>query len=257
MNLAAGAALDIKTSDQLAYEMIVNDFERDEREFTSHFLSEGDVFVDVGANVGIFSVLAAKLVGPSGEVHAFEPARDAFEQLSRNMVLNGFSNVEVNRVALSDKPESRILSICEDRFSGWNSLASPIGPAKGSVRETYAVNCGTLDDYVSANHLTRIDLMKIDVEGWEEFVLLGGKGLLTSSQSPVLLVEFCESAQVAAGSSCARLRKILESFGYSLYRFSFESRAFTPEPREESYVYTNLVATKEPDRVIEKLRRAL
>src|SRR5262249_50498938 len=78
-------------------------FEATERAFANHFLRSGDVFVDVGANIGLFTLIAADRVGPTGKVIAFEPTSTTFDRLLRNVRLNRFSNVQCVKSALSDR----------------------------------------------------------------------------------------------------------------------------------------------------------
>src|SRR5437879_3937805 len=79
------------------------DFESTERKFVNAFLRPGDVFVDVGANIGLFTLVAALRVGSTGRVFAFEPTSETFERLVANVRLNKFTNVSPHRVALSDE----------------------------------------------------------------------------------------------------------------------------------------------------------
>ena len=141
-------------------------------------LGPGAMFVDVGASVGFFSLLAARLVGPGGVVVAFEPQPDAASSLRRNAQLNGFSMVEVVEAALSS-------------WTGKGALAG-IGKATahivdGREPEAQSVEVTTLDESLAGRSEPPV-VVKIDVEGRERDVLAGMARLL-ESYSPILVVE--------------------------------------------------------------------
>src|SRR6266496_451229 len=98
-------------------------FEVTEREFVNRFLRPGDVFVDVGANIGLFTLIAASRVGPTGKVIAFEPTSETYERLVGNVRLNRLRNVDCVRSALSDHSGELDLVRSVDGFDAWNSFA--------------------------------------------------------------------------------------------------------------------------------------
>lgn len=230
--------------DSLVCRLIYLDqFEFDERDFVARFLRRGDVFVDVGANVGLFSLIAARSVGPSGRILAFEPTSKTCKRLIENIHLNNFWTVQVERCALSNRTETLEMSVAEDDLDGYNSFAKP------HVGEHYAkesVPTVSWDEFASAWPLTeRIALMKIDVEGWETNVLTGGKEWLSRRNAPVLQIEFTDRAAKAAGSSCRDNYRILEEMGYKLYRYNRGARTLIRDELRQEYPYLNLFAVKD------------
>jgi hypothetical protein len=98
----------------------------------------------------------------------------------------------------------------------------------------------------------RISLIKIDVEGWEKFVILGGVEHFKRPESPVLIIEFVDQNTINAGYTCQELYQLLVSFGYTLY--SIKDRILEKEHVKENYVYSNLVAAKNPEEIRKRLK---
>ena len=254
VEVAPQVRLRMRFDDQLAYSIYFLDFEHDERCFVQRFLRPGDTFVDVGANIGLFTVIGARIVGTSGRVYAFEPSKMAYDQLVSSVRLNRLTNVTCVNCALSNKAETRTMIACYDGYGAWNSLGRPSCNAP-TYEET--VSCITFDEFamsVEGIGLPKLALMKIDVEGWESRVLDGAKRMLTA-QLPVLMVEFTDANAISAGSSTLAVREILEDLGYNLYRYDMTAKRLIPEPVHRSYPYVNLIACQNPEEVEERLAK--
>jgi FkbM family methyltransferase len=237
---------------ELARLVYCDDFETRERRFVSAFLRPGDVFVDIGANIGLFSLIAANRVGDSGMVYAFEPARKTFHRLHENVKLNNFCNVQCFQLALSDEFGEFPFYASEDGFDAWNSIAHPI-EGKSFSREF--VQCMTWDHFARLHHLIgEVTMMKIDVEGWETRVLSGGYEVLCRGDAPLLQIEFTEEAAASAGSSCKDLYRTLEGFGYSMFCYDPRTRKLVHDPLREKYPYVNLIATKKTEEASVRIR---
>jgi FkbM family methyltransferase len=229
-------------------------FEATERTFLNDFLRPGDVFVDVGANIGLFTLIAAICVGPKGRVFAFEPTLATFERLVDNIRLNDFQNVTSLKLALSDVNGQLDLIRSTDGFDAWNSFARP---TMGKVFSSERVDAAPWDQYAEQHDLAgAVTMMKIDVEGWESRVLAGGKQVFARMDAPVLQIEFSEGAARAAGSSCKDLYETLEHLGYRMFGYDPEMRALVPESMRDEYIYVNLIAAKNPDVVSARVRAA-
>jgi len=180
-----------------------------ETRFVECVTRPGFVFFDVGANIGYFTLLAAKRVGLSGEVHSFEPSPEEFTKLSRNVRLNGFGMVRLNRKALSDSP-GRVY-ITETRSAGTTRIATD---SDLRAREVEAVS---LDSYVDAREVSRLNLIKVDIEGAEYRFLLGGVRTIRRFR-PILIMELNPNALEAFGSHPGDIIRFAKSEHYSLYR---------------------------------------
>jgi len=237
-----GVKMRLYYDDWLSEMLYFYGFEENEKSFVNCFLKSGDVFVDVGANIGLFTVIGASLVGNGGKVIAFEPSAKNYGRLVNNVKLNHYSNVTCNKVALSDLSGKAKMTVCTDKYGAWNSLAKP---SVGTSFETETVETVCWDEYSEENGLTgSIALMKIDVEGWEYNVLQGARKALSRNDAPVLLVEFTDTNARNAGHTCQEIYTALTEFGYEICEYSAETRKLVEAPLRDSYPYMNLVATK-------------
>lgn len=176
-------------------------------------LKPGMTFVDVGAHVGQYSLLASGLVGREGAVHSFEPEPDTFALLEHNVHINGLRSVHTVRCALAKSSQVAALYVARPDNIGQTSLRQPDNFSGVKVN----VRCRTLDDYVDELGIDRINLLKIDVEGAELDVLLGARRVLSRNPKPHIIIEFWEEFLQAYGSSCAQVAEFLQGSGYSLF----------------------------------------
>ncbi len=225
-------------------DLYLGQFEHDVVDFLSHYLKPGMVVFDVGANIGVYSLLSAKYVGDHGAVHAFEPTPETFARLCANAELNGFTYIHLNQLAVAEKHGTSMLHLYEQ--NGMNSLAAQdwAGKPLGQVM----VKTISLDEYVSAKDLPRVDLLKVDVEGAELSVLKGAYGLVSGANPPVVLCEFADKTTCNFSYQATSIRDFLETRGYRLYRWDSRVSSLTPEPRRPNYrLYANLVCIKGHD----------
>ena len=252
--LASGNSIKLYRDSRLSKLIRYGDFERAERIFLARFLRPNDIFVDVGANIGLYSVLAAPLVGDGGRVIAFEPCRRTFGRLSENIRRNGFQNTHCVHAALSDHSGTCHLYAAKDERDAWNSLARPTGSETFTAEETVTM---TWDDYSTAHALeNRATLMKIDVEGWELAVLNGASRGLSQPNAPVLQVEFCEETARSANSSCAALFDRLVNLGYRLYEYDLPANEVRHVARDLATGNRNLYAIKDLPDVVARLNKS-
>jgi FkbM family methyltransferase len=158
-------------------------YERGTTRLLGDLLPSRSCVLDVGANVGYYSVLAAA-TARGGEVHAFEPWPPAFRWLARNAELNGFSNLHLNQVALSDVDGEARLFLPADRAWSNASLLGGFVEQRGSLN----VPAVRLDTYCRLRGIRRVDLIKLDVEGGELRVL-NGLGALLEAWWPDVVCE--------------------------------------------------------------------
>jgi FkbM family methyltransferase len=147
---------------------ILRDWTEPELRYLHLFLKPGDTFVDVGANIGLFALRAASLVGPNGRVVAVEPGADALRMLHSNLAVNPqFRQIEVHPIALADKVGTATLHHSADGYDPQAFTLLDDGSA-GEVVETL-----TLDELMRRSGNPKVDAIKIDVEGFEPMVLAG------------------------------------------------------------------------------------
>jgi len=191
-----------------------------ETRLVRELLHAGDTFVDVGANLGWFTVLGAACVGAAGRVFAFEPSPQLHDHLLVNLRLNGFDNVTAERLALADRSGRALLSRASPRNAGTASLL------KGPVRDPLAteVPVTALDEYRSRIGIGAIRLMKIDVEGAEMDVLIGARKTLADRVCDFVLIEVVEEHLRRRGLTCSDLLGLLRDSGYRLFQIGLFGR---------------------------------
>jgi FkbM family methyltransferase len=199
------------------------------------YLYPGDTFIDVGANVGYFTLLGASRVGPAGRVHSFEPNPRTFRELQRNAALNRFHWVSLNNLAVSNQSGIVQLWVGSEIDSGLASMRQ----TSELLSETIICRSTTLDDYVAHQQLGKIRAIKLDIEGAELLALQGAQGMLRGDCRPDLVV--CEMAQSLAAAfeiSLISVLRFLAEKGYQLYALSARS--------DLSYEITALRAAEMP-----------
>lgn len=224
--------------DSILSRLIYDGFEKEETDYLFKILKKGDIFIDIGANIGLFSLLASKIVENEGKVLCFEPAPLTFTKLVENININNFKNIEARNIGLSEKNGELTFYVSNNGYDAWNSFA----PSKDDKLEsTIQVRVSTLDFELKDIDKSKIKLVKIDVEGWEKFVLLGGRDFLIE-YSPEVMIEFTEENTFNAGYSVYDIYDIMTNFGYTWYRI--ENGKLVIEEKKLHYPYNNLIAIK-------------
>jgi FkbM family methyltransferase len=184
-------------------------FERCETELIRSLLKPGQVFVDVGGNIGYYTLIAASVVGPTGRIFSFEPEPSNFEFLRRNVELNGFTNITLERLALSSRRETTRLFLNSTNSGGHHLYDA------GEGEESVTVETVRLDDYLS-DRQRPVHLVKMDIEGFEPFAFEGMKNVLNTNPGVRLLTEFFPGMITSAGASPADFLFGLKQLGFSL-----------------------------------------
>jgi FkbM family methyltransferase len=169
--------------------------ERYEAKMIRRLLDKGEIFWDIGANIGYFSLLAAATLQHTGQVIAFEPGQVAYARLLDNIALNPFSNITTFNLAVTDREGEAALYLAAETADGCASLygAGPEVTAQESCRTV------SLDGFAQSHALPGPDFIKIDVEGAELFVLRGAREMLAASR-PLVLVELKAETLAASGT---------------------------------------------------------
>jgi len=217
------------------------DYYEPELLYLERVLSPGKVFVDAGANFGIYTLLASKIVGEGGRVISFEPSSRVFPVLRRNIELNGFKNVLAFPLALTDKPGRARLYY--HSAVGCDSL----GKDASFEQDAYAeeIETESLDDVLKRNFVGRVDVIKLDVQGAEELALRGASEIVTSMH-PVVIFEFFPEGAASLGLSPNGTWDFLEAQGYEFFivdERGTASRLLSPPP-----TIVNVLAIHRPER---------
>lgn len=173
-------------------------------------LKPGMTVVDIGANVGHYSLIAARMVGDSGRVFSFEPDPHNFDLLSRNIELNGFTNVTALNMAVSEKKGSLTLHLDKYNLGGHSLSAGNVLIDDGTVD----VDTVSLDEYFENEAGEWVDVIKMDTQGAEGLIVEGAWRVLKDAD-PVLLMELWPYGLRNAGYDPATLVANLERLGFS------------------------------------------
>jgi FkbM family methyltransferase len=201
-------------------------YERDVAALMINVLRVGGVVVDIGANCGFFTILAATLVGPSGHVVAIEPSPACLTRLRTNLALNELTNVAVvDRVATERSGEAQFY-LNSDSSGGnalWNPGDHPVNPKSRENPVVISVPATTVDDELRQRGVATPKLIKIDTEGAEQQVLQGAMGHLANCRIPFIVAELHEFALAKLGNSQQSLRGLMERLGYSSFGLYFSN----------------------------------
>ena len=182
--------------------------DRAERRLLADTLCEGDVVVDGGANIGTYSRVLSKWVGSSGLVHSFEPAAENFAHLCAAVAK--LPNVRANQMALSDRSGEQLLYLSRTLNIDHRTYRT-----NGESRPTASIRSIRLDDYFEAGD--RVNLIKLDIQGYELHALQGAQRVLSDNPTIKLLLEFWPYGLRNAGHSPEALLAFLEDNGFTVF----------------------------------------
>lgn len=186
-----------------------------EEEISSFLLQlpwqDGDIMLDVGANIGWYSLLLARQVPQQISIYAFEPEPDNFRCLQYNLKKNNIQTVSAFQLGISDKAATKTLHLYKKSNTGRHSMLNINGP------NTITVDTLSLDQFLNQEQLDvgQVKLMKIDIEGFEYFAFLGARGLL--ARLPYIMAEYSPGYMRNGGLEPAELLRLLYGFDYVPY----------------------------------------
>jgi FkbM family methyltransferase len=205
-------------------------------------LKPGMTFFDVGAHFGYFSCLGAHLVGPSGQVHSFEPTRSTFEILTENATSR--SNIRTNNVAAYSRSTTIPFNDFGVAYSAFNSLSGArldANERSGLKPRSYEITAIALDDYVAQTG-AKPAVMKIDAESAELEILLGMDRVL-SEIKPMISVEVGDYALDGVAKSASVVQHLIQK-GYQPHEW--RDGALRPHVAQANYTYGNLLFLPSP-----------
>ena len=209
-------------------------FEPQEAKWFYRTVKTGMTIIDVGANIGQYTLLAADRVKDSGKVISFEPAQENFEILQRNVHLNKFDD----RVKIIKSAVGSTIGTCEFVLTsdGGSNFISQ-NSSNGSMSKRVIVPCLTLDSFISCQNFEKIDLIKIDAEGADFEVIKGARKML-EKYHPILFVEFAERVLKKFETTPREMLNFLQQLGYEAHIFN--RRGLTPLRNEDDISNCNI-----------------
>lgn len=206
-----GATVALDLSEHIQRSIYIGNYERQETNWVKAYLGKGDTFLDVGANVGYFSLLASRIVGNTGSVISIEPSRNRFEILEQTIARNSLSNVKLFNLGLGAVSEQKVLP---------DPLLENYSPSFFAEGQGENVRIVTLDELFPQMGVDHIDVLKMDVEGFEPYVLQGARSLLSQKKIKAILCEINEHWIQKAGYSPEEFHDKIVSMGFSACRLS-------------------------------------
>lgn len=181
-----------------------------EREKLLELIKPGDLIFDIGTNVGEVLLNAARMTGPHGQVYGFEPDPLNLKRCLRNISLNSFKNASVSPEGLGQVVGKSRMVVASPRNRGGNRIS------ESPAAESFTVKISTMDKFVEENLIEKLDLVKMDVEGFEHRVLKGGD-LALKRFRPKMFLEIDDDNLRAQDSSAASLVAHIEGLGYKVF----------------------------------------
>ncbi len=218
-NLFKGVVRTIKFKNDILLKLEISDwvqenlyfldaYEDSELLFMKSILKDGSIFIDIGANIGLYSLIASKLVKENGNIYAFEPYPKNRKVFNENITLNNFKNITVESFAITDK-ESEITLFYNNENANLGMVSAYITDSDNALK----VKTISLDSYVKKQQITKIDFIKLDIEGGEYTALLGMQNVLANF-SPILMIEILDYVPFAKNTNQDKIVSFLAKFEY-------------------------------------------
>lgn len=210
-------------------------YEPETIDILSGLLPENGKFIDIGGNIGSISIPLCKN-RPDIKALAIEAAPWVFDYLQRNLLLNGLKNIKIFNSAMFDKDNLELDFFSPHDKFGKGSLASVF------TSDAVKVKTLTLDSLVRENDFIDVDVIKVDVEGFEQSVFAGASNLLSKAGAPAIFFEFVDWAEQSAGFKAGDAQRALKVYGYKL--FKLDSGKFIEYSDILTVGYYNIMARK-------------
>lgn len=182
---------------------------------------KSSTIVDIGGNLGYFTILASTVISKTSRVYVFEPETINFSLLAKSVTENHLQNVTCEKLAIGNSEGEISLYIAEDNFGDHRAFSS------GENRKVETVNMTTLDSYF-ASYKNPIDLLKIDIQGFEIQAFQGAKKLLKQGKIRVIMSELWPIGLQMAGSDWRDYIKLLQTSNFSIWEIDDESEKIAP-----------------------------
>ncbi len=190
----------------------INNFEKYTMEFFSNIITNNDIILDIGANIGIYSLLSASQIKNNISIYSFEPSDEIYNELIKNIELNGFQNIKCFNTAIGDY-EGRIkLKMCKDH--AYNTIEEI---SMRPIIEVVEKSITTISNFCNQNNIDHIDILKIDVEGAEYRVIKGAELYLIQRRAPIILCEYNRIVHNNNMEILTNLENSLIEYGYVIY----------------------------------------
>jgi FkbM family methyltransferase len=201
-------------------------------EFVKKIIKKNDIILDIGANIGYYTLIFAKLVGDLGKVFSFEPESENFKILKKNVEINGYNNVILEQKIVSNTNGKSTLYVSEK--AGSHRIYKP-----DNYVESLEIECISMDNYIEKNNIKKINFIKIDVEGAELNVLQGIQKILDSNENIILFTEFSPNQIKSCGLEPTDMINFLINNKFKIYFTQIKNHKTTFLDFEKIYSLNN------------------
>jgi FkbM family methyltransferase len=206
-----GIHFNLDISQHIEYSIFFNAIDHPTRKKLYSFIKPQDTVLDIGTNIGEVLLNIAKIIGENGFVYGFEPDKETFQRLQKNISLNNFGQLEINNFGLSHKKADFGLYTFLEQNQGANRILENM-----DSKPKFIVQTVPLDNFVQEKKISKIDLIKIDVEGFEYFVLQGAVNTLEKFK-PKLFVELIDEHLQPHNQTARELVNFLNELKYDCF----------------------------------------
>jgi len=224
---------------QIAEGIFWGGFEKKELEILQSLLTPKSVMIDAGANIGLHSIICSKIVGTAGKVYSFEPSKANFDLLLKNIELNHIKSIIPINKGLGDKiGETLILSQnfetgdAEKYILKAENKGTNTDNFFNKIQLTESISLETLDNFQLINNLKKVDFLKIDVEGYEYYVLKGAENLLKNNPQIIILFECAEHLASRAGAQQTAVFSFLNKLGFEIVYWNEKEKKWSNNQAE-------------------------
>jgi FkbM family methyltransferase len=232
----------LEPGDELSQAVFVTGFyEPESMAAIRSLLPKDGVFVDVGAHCGMFTLLGASCVGPKGRVIAFEPSAREHVRLCANIALNALTNITACQTAAADRNGTAVLRLAQAGHAGHSTLCDRFAYPAVRVVATPTVITQTLDQALAEAAVTRCDVIKMDIQGFELKALMGATQTLAKFR-PALVIALSDRALATADCASQELVEWLDRHGYGLRDIEPTTGRILPKWTDGPNMSKNIVA---------------
>lgn len=193
-------------------------------------VKKGMVVVDIGANIGFFTVIAAQRVGASGSVFVFEPEPANFGFLKKTCELNRFTHVTLDQRAVSDTRGKSALYITPENTGAYSLVDNR------KTGSSIPIETETLDTILTSHNISSVDIIKMDIEGAELNALQGMETIIKASPNVIMFTEFFPQAIRRFGKDPLNFLMLLKKFGFSLSHIDEDTKQLIPIQSIDSFM---------------------
>ena len=209
---------------QITKGLFSNYFETQQVNIYSKIVKPGMIVVDAGANIGLYSLIASKIVGREGKVISFEPSKETYHRLQKNIALNKIFNILTENKGLGDNLNEKLVLRQDVGYGDAERYLLPMNEEPiitlknvNEIKIAEEISIVTLDNYLTKINQSKIDFLKIDTEGFEYYILRGAKQTLINNPEIIILMECTALGTARARTSQMEVFKFLNNINMNIY----------------------------------------